>query len=451
MQNFLISLLAFLITISLIIGIHEFGHFFAARCLGIKVLRFSIGFGKKLFSYKDNKGTEYWVSAIPFGGYVKLLDQHEGQVAKQELHLAFNRQPVYKRMLIIVAGPVLNLLFAVFVFWLTFLIGFTTIKPVIGEVITHSIAYTAGLRPQQEIVAVDNRKTIDWTAVTTSIFFRVGDTGIMRIKVKTATQQPNLYQLNLANWKVDALQPNPLRSLGIIPYVPPTLAIIGRITSSTRANTQLQVGDEILTVGNYKITDWHELVKQIKQHPDQELIFQIKRQGKIINMPIKIKHRKISLTKKIGFLGIAPHIDWPEQLTNHNKYAPWPALEHAYHRTLIFLHLNFVLIGKMIKGDFSLRGLAGPLTIFRSAGQAFYLGLIAFLNFLAFISATIGLFNLFPIPGLDGAHLCYLIIEAITGKPVSLRVQLLAFRLGILIILLIMLQAIVNDLLRLFG
>jgi len=446
MQQLFLSIIAFLITITVVVGIHEFGHFIVARLCGIKVLRFSVGFGKKLFSFTDKKGTEYRVSMIPLGGYVKLLDENEEPVVAQELHLAFNRRPVYQRAMVILAGPLLNFVFALAVFWLMFIIGFTSVKPIIGSVIPNSIAKTAGLKSQQEIVAIDTHQTPDWASVLIRIFFRIGSKNSIRIMAKLPKESIGKnYQLDLFNWQINELRPDPLKSLGIIPYSPYVPAIIG----AQLDHHQLQIGDKILAVNQKTINNWHELVKQIKSHPDQELLFKIQRNDKIMQIKIKIGHKYISLTKKEGFLGVMPKFQWPEKFINHNKYTSWPALTHAFKRILVFTKLNLVLIGKMIVGDFSVRGLAGPLTIFTTAGHAFYLGLITFLGFLGFISATIGLFNLLPIPGLDGAHICYFIIEAIIGRPVSMKVQILAFRLGLLIIFLIMVQAVINDVLRL--
>jgi regulator of sigma E protease len=417
-----------------------------ARLCGIKVLRFSVGFGKKLFGFTDNLGTEYRVSVVPLGGYVKLLDENEGPVARDELHLAFNRRPVYQRIMVILAGPLLNFAFALVAFWLIFVIGFTSVKPIIGSIIPDSIASTAGLKSQQEIVTIDDHQTPDWSSVLIRIFFRIGSKDSMRITAKLPKESIGKnYQLDLFNWQVDELQPNPLKSLGIIPYAPHVPAIVG----ARLDHHQLQIGDKILAVNQKTINNWEELVKQIKSHPDQELLFKIQRNHKIIQIKIKVGHKYISLMQKEGFLGIMPQFKWPEKFINHNKYTLWPALTHAFKRMLVFTKLNLILIGKMIVGDFSVRGLAGPLTILTSAGHAFYLGLIAFLGFLGFISATIGLFNLLPIPGLDGAHICYFIIEAIIGRPVSMKVQILAFRLGLLIIFLIMIQAVINDVLRL--
>lgn len=446
MQHFILSVIAFLITITAVVGIHEFGHFLAARLFKIKVLRFSIGFGRKLFGFVDKKGTEYQVSIIPLGGYVKLLDENESAVAASELHLAFNRQPVYQRIIVILAGPLLNLLFALVVFWMMFMIGFTTVKPIIGNVASNSIADLAGLKPQQEILAVDNHQTADWSAVLIRMFFRFGSEDTMQITAKTlAKKTVSNYQLNLADWQMNELEPDPLESIGIVPYQPHIPAIIGALGGKVQ---QLNVGDQILAVDKHSIKDWFSLVKQIQSHPNQELQFRVKRDNKIIYTKIKIGSKRISLTQNQGFLGVAPQFKWPEKYLNHNKYPLFSALQQALSRTITFTKLNLVLIGKMIIGDFSVRGLAGPLTIFTTAGQAFHLGLTAFLSFLGFISATIGLFNLLPIPGLDGAHICYFIIEAIIRRPVSIRAQMLAFRLGLLVILLIMLQAILNDIMR---
>jgi len=453
MLDILLSILAFLITICIVISIHEFGHFIAARLLGIKVLCFSIGFGKKIFRWKGKKGTEYAISAIPLGGYVKMLGENEEEkIAKEDLHLAFNRQPVSKRLAVVCAGPFFNLLFAVFAYWLMFMIGFTTVKPVIGKIVPDSIADMSGLKARQEIVMVDKKKTSDWTAVMTAVFVRIGDEGWMQVKTKLPkTDVLRNYSINLTDWEIGDFKPQPIQSLGIIPFHPEIPAVIGTfVKADPKVKSILKVGDKVLAINNKPITNWYELANQIKLAPNKTLTFKILRDKKIISVSVPVGDKRVSLWKKEGSLGITPEFQWPETFLNKNEYSAWPALKQAYHQTTSFVSLNFILLGKMITGDVSIFSLGGPITIFEGAGAAFKSGVAIFLSFLAFINIAIGIINILPIPGLDGGYICYYLIEAIIRRPIPAKVQEIAFRLGMTVIFFIMFVALFNDFFRLF-
>ncbi len=364
----LISLLGIIITLLLIIGFHEYGHFIAARLLGIKILRFSIGFGKPLWRRYDKKGTEYVIAAIPLGGYVKMLDSTEENIGQEDLPLAFNHQPFYKKFLVVIAGPLANLILAIVLYWLLFMMGFTSIAPVVGKVTPHSIAANAGFKPYDEILSVDHKPTSNWMRVLVRILSRTGDTDTMQITVKSLNNQTKqTYQLNLAEWHMDNLKPDPLTSLGLQPYAP-----------------------------------------------------------------------------------LSPESQWPKNFLRHNQYGPIDALFQAWQHTYDFLYLNFNIIGKLITGKISLQSLGGPLSIFESAGAALNHGMVSFLSFLAFLSISVGIINVFPIPGLDGGHLLFQIIEAIWRRPIPPRVVALSYRLGLIVLVLLIFQAMVNDVLRLF-
>ncbi len=365
MLNLLISIIGIVVTLLVIIGIHEAGHFFVAKLLGIKVLRFSLGFGKALLRWHDKTGTEYVVAAIPLGGYVKMLDENEDPVPAKELPFAFNRQPLYKRTAVIIAGPLANMLLAFLLYWALFMLGFTSILPIIGKVAPHSIAAEAGIQSQQEIISIDNHATPSWIKVIIKLLPHVGNKNYLQITTKSlATQQTKAYTLNLVNWKMDNLKPDPLESLGITPYVPP-------------------------------------------QTP------------------------------------------WPKEFLRKNQYPPLIAFTYAWDDTITFIKLNFLMLGKLFSGKISLESLSGPIAIFGSAGAALNKGVVPFIGFLAYLSIAIGIVNILPIPGLDGGHLVFQLIELIMRRPVSLRVQLLFYRIGIIILLLLITQAVVNDLLRL--
>ncbi|MCD6038654.1 MAG: rseP [Gammaproteobacteria bacterium] len=447
----LISILSIFLTIFFIVGIHECGHFFIARLAGIKVLRFSLGFGKALFRWQDKKGTEFVLATIPLGGYVKMLDENEEKVTRHEYHLAFNRQPLYKKIAVVIAGPAANFIFAFILYWLLFVIGFTTPIPLIGKIIPHSLAENAGLKPGDEIQSINNKTTLDWNAVVIRLMTYLGEK--KQIAIHTQSLNSRIIQrhtLDLRYWQINNLKPNPLDSLGIEPYRPPIPLVIGILLPHSPAyESRLQVNDIILAIGQKRIKNWEELVALIAAHPEETLVFKIKRQEKILFLPITIGYKRNYLFQKQGFLGLAPQFKWPDELLRKNKFSPFAALVQAKQQLTIFTSLNFSLLGKMLTGKVSLQGLGGPITVFESAGTALNNGILPFISFLAFFSIAIGVINVLPIPGLDGGHLLFYLIESITRRPLSMRVQTLLFRLGIIVLLLLITQAVVNDFMRL--
>jgi regulator of sigma E protease len=454
MVNFIIAIFLFIFVIAIVIGVHELGHFLVARWLGVKVLRFSLGFGKSLFSLKDSRGTEYVIAAIPVGGYVKLLDTREDTVAASERHLAFDCQSISKRALILAAGVFCNLLFALIIYWAVFMIGTTIVIPMIGKVVPNSIAATAGLKANQEIVSIDQEKTPTWEAVMLATFFRIGDKGEMQITTKkVAEQKLNYHKLNLANWQIDELKPNPLQSLGIIPYPVNVPIIVDKPIKATSPDVKkhLREGDHILAVDNVAMQNWWQFFKYIHEHPEQKLNFVVERHGDKISIPINIGYKRNLLLQKKGHIGITSAFKIPQKFQRKISYGFFAAFNQALVTVKNYTLLNFIVLGKLIIGKVSILSLAGPLTIFTSASLAFQLGLVAFLSFLAFISLSIGVINILPIPGLDGGQLCFLMVELFRRKPIPLSVQVLAYRLGLIIVVLIMFQAVFNDVLRLTG
>jgi regulator of sigma E protease len=452
MLNLLISLIGIVITILLVVGVHELGHFLVAKFLGIKVLRFSIGFGKALYSWHDKKGTEYLLSAIPLGGYVKMLDEHDEHVRPIERNFAFNRQPFYKKMAVIAAGPIANLIFAFLIYWCLFVVGFITIAPVIGDVIPHSIAEKAGLMPQQEILKVDGIKTSNWTTVIVHMIARSGDKTNMKIDAKDLESAHTHYiDLDLSQWHLDELKPDPLESLGIIPYEPLVPAIVGSIQPDSPAiASNLLIGDKILSIDGKPTPDWFALSKEIANHTNPVMQFTILRQNKTIELSVTPSFKRNLLGKKHAYLGISPAFEWPEKFLRKNQYGPLEAISYAVQDVKSFVQLNFIILGKMLTGKISLKSLGGPITIFQGAGTALHQGYIAFFSFLAFLSISIGIMNILPIPGLDGGHLLFQTIETLFRKPISERTQTLCYRLGLIFIFLIMIQALTNDIMRLF-
>jgi len=451
MLQMLLSLVGILITIFFIIGIHEFCHFLAARLLGIKVLRFSIGFGKVLWRSRDKQGTEYVISLLPLGGYVKMLDETEEPVAAYEKPYAFNNQPFYKKFLVVIAGPLSNIVAAFFLYWLIFVIGFSAPVPLIGTIAPHSIAAEAGLKTQEEIVSVDGQSTQSWLAALMRIFVHIGDNDHMRITLQNPnTHAQKTYTLNLTNWHVDPLQPEPLQSLGITPYEPLIPLVIGIISpESPAALSGLKIGDKIIAINKKPITHWEQVLTIVSEHPSRLLTFAVEREKQVITVVVTTGYQRTLSLHKVGYLGIGPNVELPANLLRHIQYSPVAAVPRAWQEISDFVQFNFMSIAKLLEGKISLQSLGGPITIFTSAGTAINYGIVPFLSFLAFLNIAIGVINLLPIPGLDGGHIVFQVIEAVIGRPVPLSIQMFCYRLGFIFLLFIILQAIANDVMRL--
>lgn len=360
----LVAVLGIFITIFFVVGTHEAAHFYMARAVGVKVLTFSIGFGKRLFAYTDKRGTEYIFALIPLGGYVQMLDSTQETLEPGQPSQAYDKKSFLQKSLILLAGPCSNLFCALCLYWLIFVIGFVTIKPIIAEITPHSIAAEAGLARGQQIIAVDNTPTRTWTSILLRIMVHTGNQDQATMTTQHFhTQKITQHTLNLKHWKLDGLNPDPFLSLGLTPYIP-------------RAATQ----DVLQTI----------------------------------------------------------------------KFGPVAAIPEAARELSDFVQFNLIFFHKLISGQLSLESLSGPISIFDTAGDALNIGLLPFISFLAFLSIAIGVINLLPIPGLDGGTWMILAIETVIRRPLPPMLNALLYRAGFALILIIMLQAIINDILRLF-
>ncbi len=451
MLTLLISIIGILLTIFFVVGTHEAAHFAMARLLNVKVLRFSIGFGRAFYSWHDKSGTEYVLAPIPLGGYVKMLDESEGVVPPELLHLAYNRQPFYKKFLIVLAGPAINLISAFLLYWLIFMIGFTTIKPVIGKVEPDSIAAVSGLASGQEITSVDNDPTISWVGILLRLTAHIGNQDSALVGIKTTSGAADVRTLDLTNWKMNDLKPDPFSSLGFTPFQPEMPMTIGVIAEkSPAAHSELKLGDHIIALNKTAVKDWEQLTARIMLMPEQTVTLTIKRNNKTIELPVTTGYKRGWLLNKTGYLGVGPYVEWPEDMLRTEQYSPLQAANRAWREMIDFTYFNFVLIGKLFTGKISLHSLGGPITIFESAGHALNSGMLSFLGFLAFISISIGIINILPIPGLDGGHLLVQSIEAIIRRPLPDVVITNLYRCGFLLLLIVLIQAFVNDVLRLY-
>ena len=311
------TILAMIVTLGILITIHEYGHFWVARRCGVKVLRFSVGFGKPLFSWKDKQGTEYAVALIPLGGYVSMLDEREGDVPESQLNQAFNRKPVLQRIAVVAAGPLVNLLFAVLVYWAMFVAGIEKVVPVTGEIAVNSAAEQAGIQPGYEIVSIADRSTQSWDEVNLMLAHYVGETADVPVVVKPL--DGNLHQtlvLRLQNWSVDLETQSPLMAVGITPYSPDYPAVIGRLVDDGRAAAAgLKVGDRVAAVDGLSISDWREFVEVVRASPEQELQLSVERNEQLLMLNIVPATRRLESGENTGYIGAGVEaVEWPESM-----------------------------------------------------------------------------------------------------------------------------------------
>ena len=440
-----------LLTLGILVAFHEFGHFWVARRCGVKVLRFSIGFGRAIWQTTDRYGTEYTIAAIPLGGYVKMLDEREGDVAPSERGSAFNSQSVWKRIAIVSAGPLANFLFAILVFWGLFLRGESGLVPVIEAVEPNTPAYFAGLESGQEIVSVDGRETPTVNALNFGLLERLGDTG----EVEIAARYPGsdvIYSSSapINRWLAGVENPDPLSGLGITLEMPVILAVVDEVTPEGPAERAgFLPGDEIVAADDETISDWGDWVDYVRSRPGSRVVATVVRDG--MRLPIEVVPERRSLEGgDIGSVGMSVQVPaFPEDRVRTFERGPIEALVAAVNRTLDLTLFTFESMIKMLKGLISPDNLSGPITIAQIAASSAESGLLSWFSFLALLSVSLGALNLLPIPVLDGGHLLFYGIEAISGRAVPERIQAYGYQLGFALVLSLMAFALYNDVARL--
>lgn len=453
MFEFIWNAASFVIALGILVTVHEYGHFWVARKNGVKVERFSIGFGKALWRKTADDGTEYVIAMIPLGGYVKMLDERVDKVSDQDKDKTFNSKSVYQRIAIIAAGPFANFAFAIFAFYLMFLIGVPSIKPIIGNISTDSIAAQAQLPNNVEIVEVAGKTTKDWQDVNLALIGEIGSDSIV-IKTKTSeSQYVSSHNLITKAWQFSPEKISALASLGIIPYRPMVyneLALIGK--DSPAQQSGLKVGDKLISLNDEPLAKgWLDFSTKIKQFPNKKVDITLERNGNIQTITVTPKGVE-QKGKLIGYLGVSPKSDsWPEEYRIEISYGLFSAIGESVHRTWNLVVLSFDMIGKLITGDVSVKNLSGPIAIAQGAGDSAGYGFVYFLGFLALISINLGIINLLPLPVLDGGHLLYYLIELLTGKPVPENIQEAGFKFGALALLALMSIALFNDFSRVLG
>ncbi|WP_159565839.1 sigma E protease regulator RseP [Budvicia diplopodorum] len=456
-MNIFGTIAAFIVTIGILVTVHEFGHFWVARLCGVKVIRFSIGFGKTLWRRTDNKGTEYVVAMIPLGGYVKMLDERAAEVELQYRNQAFNNKTVGQRAAIIAAGPLSNFIFAIFAYWLIFIIGIPTLRPVVGEVEPQSIAAQADISAGMELKSITGIETPDWDSVLLAMVGQVGEKDVeITVGPSVGSSVTLVKHLNLANWQFDAdnkAKQDPIKALGLSPKYPqiePILEVVQKGSAAEKAGLQPQ--DRLIRIDGKDYDQWPNFVRLITNSPGKPIELIIERNGVSHSLLMTPDVKVLDDGTQRGFAGISPKvIPLSDEYKVNRQYGVFQAIPQATDEIWQVTKLIVKTIGKLITGDIKLKNLSGPISIAEGAGVSASYGVVYFLKFLALISVNLGIINLLPLPVLDGGHLVFLAAEKIIGKPVSERVQDYSYRVGAILLVMLMGLALFNDFSRFYG
>jgi len=455
-MEFLYSVTAFIVALGMLVTVHEFGHFWVARRLGVKVLTFSVGFGRALWSRRYGKDeTEFVVAMIPLGGYVRMLDESEDAVAAHERHRAFNRQSLSKRVAVVVAGPAFNFLFAIVAYWCMYMIGVDGLRPIVDEVAPGSIASRAGFRPGDEVRSVRDDNVGTWQSAVQAIISASLDEGAIGIEVVDVSGRRRERVVDSG-----ALVPDDLtrgrffERFGLAPARPDLPAVIGRVESGGPAQRDgLRAGDRVVRAAGEPIDGWSQWVRIVRGHPGRMLAVDVERDGTRIEIRLTPDVEETADGTRFGRIGAAAHA--PEMLVERfyvtERYDPWSALAKGVGKTVEISGLTLRMMWKMVLMEVSLENLSGPIGIAEYAGASARFGLARFLEFLGIVSVSLGILNLLPIPLLDGGHLLYYALEFVRGRPVSDAARFVGQRLGIALLVGLMGLALYNDLARLLG
>jgi regulator of sigma E protease len=446
--------LAFLVAIGVLVAVHEYGHFWMARRLGIRVLRFSIGFGKPLWSRRGADGTEYAVSAIPLGGYVKLLDEREGPVDPALASQAYNRKSPWVRILVLLAGPLANFLFAVVAYWVLFVAGIPALKPVLGDVEPDSTAARAGLRAGDEIVAVGARETGTREAAVLALLDELMNGRPIELGVRDESGDTRRAVLEIDGDRRALTEPGALLpGLGFDFWYPVVPARVGKVMPGSPAERAgLREGDQIAAVNGEPVADFTALVDRVQPKPGVTLDFTVERDGQTLTVPVEVEAQREG-ERLVGRIGVQPASpgELPEGMRTLERYGPLGALARATDKTWGMSVLTVRMLWNVATGDVSVKNLSGPINIAEYAGFSARQGILAFLSFLAIVSVSLFVLNLLPIPILDGGQIVYQLAELAKGSPLSDRAQAVGQQIGILVLLVLMSFAFYNDLSRLFS
>ncbi|MDH4046721.1 MAG: RIP metalloprotease RseP [Gammaproteobacteria bacterium] len=445
MTGVLINIAAFIVAISVLVAVHEYGHYLVGRLCGMKVLRFSIGFGKPLLTRVAGADrTEYCVSAIPLGGYVKFLDEREGPVAAEDQGRAFTHRPVPNRIAVLLAGPLFNFLFAILAYWVLFVNGVPTLRPSVGPVEENSYAATAGLEKGDRILTVGGRNATDWETTIVAIIDEMVGTGRVPLDVEGADGFKRKVTIDVGDDAARLTEPGILfEGLGFVPGQPQ--AIVGSLEEGGAAQAAgMRIGDRIVSIDGEVVESFADLQRVVSARPDQRVTIEVRRNDRTQQLDVELGSREAN-GQRFGFLGIGNN-DWYTL-----KHGPLQAILASLDMTWAKTAFTASMFGRMIIGDVSIRNISGPISIAQFAGDSAARGLNYYLNFLALISISLGVINLLPIPLLDGGQIVYQSIEWIKGSPLSEKSQIIGQQVGIFALLLLMSFAFYNDFARIFG
>ena len=448
------AIAAFVVAVGILVAVHEFGHFWVARRLGVRVLRFSIGFGRSIWTRRGADGTEYAIGILPLGGYVKMLDEQDADVPEADRERAFNRKPLWARSAIVLAGPAFNFLFAVFAWWLVYMVGFAGLKAVVGEVTPGLLAERAGLGTGDAVVAVEGREATTWSAVVVAILGEALDQDRVELQWMAPDRGIESGSLDLRGVNLDGLTSGSFfATLGIEPAVPASPPVIGAVNEGEAADRAgMRPGDVVVRALGQPIGSWTEWVRFVRERPEVEFPVEVRRGVEIVTLamrPAAVEHGG----ETIGRIGAV--LDQDAMLTKDwyvtERRTPWEAAVRATGRTWEITSLTVGLLWKMIRLELSSEHLSGPITIARYARDSASGGFTRFLEFLAIVSVSLGILNLLPIPVLDGGHLLIQLAEALKGGPLSPRTMFLGYQAGLVLLVGLMGLALYNDLMRLFS
>ncbi|NNL99472.1 MAG: RIP metalloprotease RseP [Gammaproteobacteria bacterium] len=451
-MSILQTIAAFIVALGILVAIHEFGHFWVARRLGVKILRFSVGFGQPLFTRRLGADqTEFTIAAIPLGGYVKMLDHREGEVPAAEAERAFDRQPLAYRTAIVLAGPLANFLFAVAAYWAMFMTGVTGLQPLVGEVDANSLADRAGFRPGQEIVSVDGRSTPTWDALLHRAIAHVIDAREVSVGIIDVDGEQRELRLDFSAVNVDDISEGRFfAATGLYPMRPLIPAVIDSVEPGMPAAAAgMQAGDLILTSDGAAIRRWDDWVDYVRARPGRSIVVTLLRDGAEISAAL-VPGRVEDGGETVGRIGARVRIpdDLPPAPSAVERYGPIAAIGKALQKTADMTSMTLRILGKMLVGQASVKNLSGPVSIAQFAGQSASLGVAQFLGFLALVSVSLGVLNLLPIPLLDGGHLFFYLIEFAARRPVPESIQVLGQQIGLFVLLSLMGLAVYNDIMR---
>lgn len=480
MIDLLLNTVAFIVAIGVLVSVHEYGHFWVARRLGFKVIRFSVGFGRPLLRWRgrepgeaprpfwrrriptrggseaSSEATEYWLSSIPLGGYVKLLDEREGPVAVAERDRAFNRRPVWQRIAVLLAGPGFNFVFAVVAYWMMFVAGVPGTVAIVGAVTSESPAAVAGLRSDDQILRIGGRETPTWEAATLAIVDELLVDGIIELTVSSAGGTERLVDIDVRGREAELTEPGALfTGLGFRPG-PILPAAIGEITSGGAAEAAgFRPGDRVVRVNGEPVASWSDWVDYVRARPGEAVTVGVARDGRALELPLEIAVVEASDGATIGRAGMGVDLELAADIAQRaqitQRYGLVEALPRGVAKTWEISALTVRMLARMVVGDVSVKNLSGPISIAGYAGESAQAGIGAFLSFLAVVSISLGILNLLPVPLLDGGQIAYQLMEVVKGAPVSERAMALGQQLGILLLLVLMSFAFYNDLSRVFG